>query len=136
MSASAHEFLEMEARNNSENIERSRNALDQDRPLPPLPPKDGSLEKVDESEDDDSDNDDDDEDDIDEVYTDEDVDSDNDDDRVNEKQKNLHNGSSRENDASFDADGTLPPSPSKTSNTSGFNSISSLEGPPSPDSER
>lgn len=130
MSASAHEFLELEARNNSENIQRSRNALEQERPLPPLPRNDISLEKVDESDDDDS------EEDVDEVYSDEEDISD-DEDVVNSMPKLLNgNNSNPENDAGFDADSTLPPSPSKTSNTSGFNSISSLESPTTPDSER
>lgn len=131
MSASAHEFLELEARNNSENIQRSRNALEQERPLPPLPRKDSSLEKVNESEDDSEGG-------VDEVYSDEDVMSDEEEDQAANSMPKLLNGnnSNGENDGGFDADSTLPPSPSKTSNTSGFNSISSLESPTSPDSER
>lgn len=155
-SASAHEFLEMEARNNSENLERTRNATisgDTERPLPPLPPKDGSLDKVNES---DSNDEDDDEEEIDENYSDEDYEDDleeegrddEDDNKVKSSpSEKLFNGNDDGSsmEGSFDADGTLPPSPSKSSNTttgivadmnSGLNSISSLEGGcSSPDSE-
>lgn len=139
-SASAQEYLDREARNNSENLERSRNVIGHERPLPPLPRRDGSLEKVDESE-----NGSDTDEDIDEVDSDDDdisdvVDDDDDDENtpIDLKKSRLSNGNSvgRENDEGFNADSTLPPSPSKTSNTSGFNSISSLESPPTPDSDR
>lgn len=142
MSASAQEFLEMEARNNSENIERSRNALEQERPLPPLPHNDGSLDEEDEVsengsysyDDDDDDDDDDDEDDIDEVSS-ADENAGDEDKHLHSKRAKLTNGS-REDDDCSDAGPILPTSPSKTSNTSGFNSISSLGSPPSPDSDR
>lgn len=105
-----------------------------ERPLPPLPRRDGSLEKVDESENDTDE-------DIDEVDSDDDDISDvvdDDDEPIDLKKSKLSNGNSvgRDNDGGFNADSNLPPSPSKTSNTSGFNSISSLESPPSPDSDR
>lgn len=144
-SASAHEFLQMEARNNSENINRSLG--NNDRPLPPLPPKeDGSLERLDETLSDDSDDDVDvdldDEEEIDEIYSDEESD-DLDENNDNNSKHKLVNGS-KDYDEGFDADATLPPSPSKSSNTysentdatSGIHSNSSQENPSSPGTER
>lgn len=148
ISASAHEFLQMEARNNSENIERNRNAANDERPLPPLPQKDDPLGRVDETPND-SDSEDeemDDEEEIDEIGTDEEseeLDESNDNDSNNTYK--LVNGSSKDYDESFDADATLPPSPSKSANTfsenteptSGIHSnSSSQENPSSPGSER
>lgn len=162
VSVSAYEFLQREARNNSENLERTRNANQDERPLPPLPiSRDGSLERVDEShgdieidddDDDDHDEDDDDEEEIEENYSDEENDKVCDDiepmdgcSNTTNRSTSLLNGnsnSSHDIEASFDADGTLPPSPAKSANTfSGStepNSVSnsSHESQPSPDNER
>lgn len=154
-SVSAYDFLQMEARNNSENLERTRNANQDERPLPPLPiSRDGSLERVDESLDDseiDEDGDDDDEE-IDEIYSDEENDKVCDEiepidgcSNTTNRSTSLLNGnsnSSHDIEASFDADGTLPPSPAKSTNTfSGStepNSVSnsSHDSQPSPDNGR
>lgn len=153
-SVSAYDFLQMEARNNSENLERTRNANQDERPLPPLPiSRDGSLERVDESLDDsEMDDNDDDEEEIDEIYSDEENDKVCDDiepidgcSNTTNRSTSLVNGnsnSSHEIEASFNADGTLPPSPSKSTNTfSGSTepnsaSNSSHESQPSPDNDR
>lgn len=161
VSVSAYEFLEREARNNSENLERTRNANQDERPLPPLPiSRDDSLERVDEShdveidddDDDDHDEDDDDEEEIEENYSDEENDKVCNDiepmdgcSNTTNRSTSLLNGnsnSSHDIEASFDADATLPPSPAKSANTfSGStepNSVSnsSHESQPSPDNER
>lgn len=138
----------MEARNNSANLEHSRNAEQDDRPLPPLPAREGSLERVDESLDDsDIDEEDDDDDEFDEIYSDE---EDSDVEKPPRKQNNLNEDASEpmlvngnhENEESFDANATLPPSPSKSTNTTSGgtepNSVSnsSYESALFPDSER
>lgn len=156
-SVSAYDFLQMEARNNSENLERTRNANQDERPLPPLPiSRDGSLERVDESLDDseidDANDDDDDEEEIDEIYSDEDNDKVCDEiepidscSNTTNKSTSLVNGNSNNShdiEFSFDADATLPPSPAKSTHTfSGStepNSVSnsSHESQPSPDNGR
>lgn len=153
-SVSAYDFLQMEARNNSENLERTRNANQDERPLPPLPiSRDSSLERVDESLDDsEMDENDDDEEQIDEIYSDEENDKVCDDigpidgcSNTTNRSTSLVNGnsnSSHEIEASFNADATLPPSPAKSTNTfSGSTepnsaSNSSHESQPSPDNER
>lgn len=153
-SVSAYDFLQMEARNNSENLERTRNANQDERPLPALPlSRDGSLERVDESLDDsDMDDNDDDEEEIDEIYSDEENDKVCDDiepidgcSNTTNRSTSLVNGnsnSSHEIEASFNADATLPPSPAKSTNTfSGSTepnsaSNSSHDSQPSPDNER
>lgn len=108
-----------------------------ERPLPPLPSNDGSLDPLDESPDDSSD--------IDENDSDECSSDEADDDQItNEPSTKLLNGTSsngsNEYDDNFDPDATLPPSPSKTTNTSltEFTSAnsSSHEMPSSPENER
>lgn len=101
--------------NNSDNNDLTRNQSD--RPLPPLPrTADGSLNRLDESPDD-SDIEEDDESDV-------ECNNDDDDDEsvTNEDTSKLLNGTSSngnpECELSFDADATLPPSPSKSSNPS------------------
>lgn len=134
-SASAQEILAMEARYNSENIARSR-AADHERPLPPLPPI--TTDSLDEEDEDSANNSDTDSDEMDEVIDEaSSIENGSDGDRNTRAQKApLLNGNRENDDSNFDADSTLPPSPSKTSNTSGFNSISPSESPASPDSER
>lgn len=94
-SASAHEFRDVEKRKNGEN--------NIDRPLPPLP-RENSLKKVDESASDEIDEDDSD------VYE-EDSNSSNDA-PINEHGDNNVNATNGFNESSFDADATLPLSPS------------------------
>lgn len=94
-SASAHEFRDVEKRKNVEN--------NIDRPLPPLPHKD-SLTKVDESasdeiEDEDSD-----------AY--ENDSNSSADAPMNGGENNVHSTNGFDDEASFDADATLPLSPS------------------------
>lgn len=126
--------------NNSENGDGIRS----ERPLPPLP--DDSLDRLDESPDDSDieDIDDDSDVDISDEPDDDDDDEDVDDDQATTEQSTkLLNGTSsngsNECEDSFNPDATLPPSPTKTSNTSFAefnNSNSSLETPSSPENDR
>lgn len=110
-----------------------------ERPLPPLPGSDGSLDRLDESpdeSDDDLDNEDSD-------ISVESSDDENNDQLTTEPSTRCLNGTSsngnNECDNSFDPDATLPPSPSKTSNASLAELISpnsSHDVPSSPENDR
>lgn len=120
--------------NNAENGDEMRNV---ERPLPPLPTND-SRDRIDESPDD-SDIEDDIDDDSDTGSSDELEDDDDDEQTTNECTKLLNGTSSNgtnEYDDSFNADATLPPSPTKTSNTSVTELIDSHEVPSSPENDR
>lgn len=116
----------------------TENSSSTERPLPPLPSNDGPLDPLDESPNDSSDIDDDDSDEC------SDEPNDDDDQITNEPSTKLLNGTSsngsNEYDNNFDADATLPPSPTKTTNTSQTELISanssSHEMPSSPENER
>lgn len=122
--------------NNSENGNGIRNA---ERPLPPLPrPNDDPQDRIDESPDESEIEEDDDSD----VLESSDDREDNED-LTNEQSMKLLNGTStngtNEFEENFNADATLPPSPTKTSTTSLTeisNSHSSHELPSSPENER
>lgn len=119
--------------NNAENGDEIRNV---ERPLPPLPLND-SRDRIDESPDD-SEIEDDIEDDSDTGSSDE-LEDDDDEQTTNECTKLLNGTSSNgtnEYEDSFNADATLPPSPTKTSNTSITELIDSHEVPSSPENDR
>lgn len=133
----------MEARKNAENIENDHG----ERPLPPIPARVRALVPVDETNNSDS------EDIVEDESSDDDIisesESDNDQSPLNQNSSNaganessmLMNGN-HEIDESFDAYATLPPSPSKSTNTNSGgtepNSVSnsSFESALFPDSER
>lgn len=104
-----------------------------------MPRPDGSQDRIDESPDDSEIEEDDVESDVDESSDEREVD----DDLINEQSTKLLNGISsngtNECEDSFNADATLPPSPTKTSNASYTeisNSTSSHEIPSSPENDR